>query len=108
MTPHFPSPTDPNIPPVLKPWHLGHYWLLLKWVYFQPSKLRHYLHQALPDLYQERGVENFIQGVRRPAIFNIVLMTPLLAFAVGALLMLMVSAIQGTEPDWMGLAFGVA
>lgn len=107
-TPTFPTYTGTGIPPTLRPWNPWHYWLLLKWVYFQPSKLRHYLRHALPDLYQERGGKALLRASLRPAIFNLYLMTPVLTYGLGAMLMLITSAIQGTEPDWGGLAVGVA
>jgi AAA+ ATPase superfamily predicted ATPase len=48
-----------------------------------------------------------IRASLRPAIRNLYLMTPVLTYFMGAILMLITSAIQGTEPDWGGLALGM-
>lgn len=49
-------PTFPTyhgeMPECLNPLKPRHYFLLLYWVFFRPSGLKHYLHQADPELYR--------------------------------------------------------
>ncbi|MCB8966756.1 MAG: hypothetical protein H6660_07650 [Ardenticatenaceae bacterium] len=51
----FPTYYGPPLPAVLQLWNPRHYGLLLLWVFFQPSRLKHYLWQADPDLYRAAG-----------------------------------------------------
>ena len=53
--PTFPTYYGPPLPTVLNPLNPAHYWLVFKWVFFQPSRLRHYLYQIDPGLYCARG-----------------------------------------------------
>ncbi len=52
--PTFP-PTPPDVPKVLNPLNPRHYWLLLKWVYFQPSRLKHYLLKPTPNFIKQES-----------------------------------------------------
>ena len=50
--PPFPTYHGPPLPETLSPLKPGHYWLLFKWIFFQPSRLLHYLYNADPELSQ--------------------------------------------------------
>ena len=106
-TPQFPTYTGNDIPSVLQPWNPWHYWLLLKWVYFQPSKLRSYLYCATPDLYQETGWHKFLSASRILAIRQLFVMMPILAIILSAFLVQVVSVLQNTMPDWGRYWLGV-
>ncbi len=51
----FPTYHKGQIPEVLHWWNPVHYWYLLVWIYFQPSKLRQYLWLADSELYRATG-----------------------------------------------------
>ncbi len=65
-----------ELPEVLKPLKLRHYWLLAYWVYFRPTAFHCYLNQADPDVYQLRGFQKFLRTWSVPAYRNIYLMLP--------------------------------
>jgi len=74
-----------ELPFVLCPLKLRHYWLLAYWVYFRPTAFHCYLNSAAPDVYQLRGYRKFLQTWRIPAYRNLYLMLPI-ALALTALL----------------------
>jgi WD40 repeat protein len=74
--PNFPNYSG-ELPEVLNPLNLRHYWRLAYWVYFRPTAFHSYLYQAAPDVYQLRGYRKFLQTWRIPAYRNIYLMLPL-------------------------------
>lgn len=74
--PNFPKYSG-ELPQILNPFNLRHYWLLAYWVYFRPTAFHCYLYQADPNLYQLRGLPKFIQTWKTPAYRNIYLMLPL-------------------------------
>jgi len=63
----FPAYSGPPIPPSLNPLNPGHYGMLLNWIYFQPARLIHYLHQADPELYGVTGLPAIIRTLGVPA-----------------------------------------
>ncbi len=77
--PTFPTYHGPPLPEVLNPLNPRHYWLLFTWIYFQPSRLKHYLHRAGPDLYRKEGWNALRQTLRLPAYRNLYLMSIILA-----------------------------
>ena len=115
--PNFPTYYGPPLPKVLNPLDLRHYWLLFKWIFFQPSRLKHYLHKADPELYQATGRHVFTQIPRQSAYRNAYIMSLVLTITLAIGLAVIVSALQGTSVSWLGVvggcggvgvAFGVA
>lgn len=107
--PTFP-PCPPDVPEVLNPLDPRHSWLLFKWVFFQPSKLKHYLYRADSAIYQGKG---FLHTLRRPAYRNLylvsLLLTALLSLAsVGLGLLAPGSFFAGGYQGLAGLGVGVA
>lgn len=74
-----------ELPFVLSPLNLRHYWLLAYWVYFRPTAFHAYLNSAAPDVYQLRGYQKFLRIWGSPAYRNLCLMLPI-ALALTALL----------------------
>jgi WD40 repeat protein len=88
-----------ELPEVLSPLKVRHYWMLACWVYFRPTALHCYLHQAAPDITQLRGLRKLLKTWSVPAYRNIYLMLPiaiaLLGLLVGlALFLFATSSIQ--------------
>ena len=73
--PNFPKPSG-DLPEVLSPLKLRHYWRLAYWVYFRPTAFHCYLYQAAPEAYQLRGYQKFLKSWRIPAYRNVYLMLP--------------------------------
>ena len=104
--PTFPTYHGPPLPQTLNPLNPRHYLLLLKWIWFQPSRLKHYLHQADPDLYSALGPGEPRKGFRLPAYRHLYLIATILVLFLSGGLAWIVSAILGTPLDWRGVAFG--
>lgn len=104
-------PCPPDVPEVLNPLNLGHYGMLLKWLYFQPSKLKHYLYRLDPNLYQARGRALFTT-IRQPAYQRLYSMSLVATVMLSAAVVWAASAAQTTTPRWelwaLGVALGVA
>jgi WD40 repeat protein len=102
--PNFPKPSG-DLPEILSPLNLRHYWLIAYWVYFRPTAFHHYLYQAAPDVYQLRGYRKFVQSWRIPAYRNIYLMLPLaialMALLVGLVLFLYKSITVVNNTAWV-------
>ena len=72
--PHFPSP-PPNIPKTLLFFNPKHHLLCIKWIFFQREHILHYLYQAAPDLYLERGLWALLKLVRSKSYRNLILIS---------------------------------
>jgi WD40 repeat protein len=79
-----------ELPEVLSPLQLRHYWLLAYWVFFRPTAFHCYLNQADPDVYRLSGLGKFLRTWRVPAYRNLYLMLPL-AIALLAILVALAS-----------------
>ena len=69
--PTFPEYQGPPLPDVLDPLNPRHYLLLADWIFLKPSRLKHYLHRADPELYFAEGWSALKRALRRPAIRNL-------------------------------------
>ena len=73
-------PTFPKyrgeLPKCLNPLNLRHYFLLAYWVYFRPSALNCYIHQADPNFHNLRGLEKYHRLWYLKAYRNLYLMLP--------------------------------
>src|SRR5919199_1440832 len=102
--PNFPKPSG-DLPEILSPFNLRHYWLIAYWVYFRPTAFHRYLYQAAPDVYQLRGYRKFLQTWRVPAYRNIYLMLPLaialMAVLVGLVLFLYKTITVQNNTAWV-------
>lgn len=74
--PNFPSYRG-ELPEILSPLNLRHYWLLAYWVYFRPTAFHCYLHRAAPDAHQLSGYRKLLKIWSIPAYRNVYLMLPL-------------------------------
>lgn len=102
-------PTRPaDIPAVLNPFNLRHYWLLLKWVFFQPSKLKLYCYWTSPDIYLGTETGGWWQRLRQPAIRNLYAMSSLLALVITFSMAISIAMVQDTTVRWIDLTIGVA
>jgi AAA+ ATPase superfamily predicted ATPase len=106
--PTFPAYHGPPLPQTLNPLNPRHYLLLLKWIWFQPSRLKHYLHQADPDLYRALGPGELRQSWRLPAYRHLYLISIILILLLSGGLAGIISAVLGTPLDWRGVIFGAA
>ncbi|MBT5877202.1 MAG: hypothetical protein HOH43_27520, partial [Candidatus Latescibacteria bacterium] len=70
----FPTYSGPSLPDTVNPLNIRHYGMLLKWIYFQPARLIHYLYQSDPDLYGTTGLTALIRTLRVAAYRNLYLM----------------------------------
>ncbi len=104
--PAFPTYHGPPLPKVLSPLDPTHYLLLLKWMHFQPSRLKHYLWHAARELYHAHGREALEQALHAPAYRGLYLTSTLLVTILSSGLACGLAAALGTAPDWKGVAFG--
>src|SRR5919202_889819 len=74
--PNFPNYRG-ELPEVLNPLKLRHYWMLACWVFFRPTAFHCYLYQAAPDVYQLRGYRKFLRTWQVRAYRNVYLMLPI-------------------------------
>jgi AAA+ ATPase superfamily predicted ATPase len=105
--PTFPTYHGPPLPKALNPLDPRHDLLLLKWIYFQPSRLKHYLHRADPELYRAQGLGPLGQSLRLPAYRGLYLTSILVLVLLSGGLVWLASVLQGAPLDWRVLAFGV-
>lgn len=68
-----------ELPEVLNPLKLRHYWLLAYWIYFRPTAFHCYLNTADPKLYKLSGFQRFWQSWRVRAYRHVYLMLPIAA-----------------------------
>ncbi|MGF1520174.1 MAG: hypothetical protein ACFCVB_20565 [Nodosilinea sp.] len=106
-------PTYPGeLPSCLNPLSLRHYFLLAYWVFFRPTALKCYLYQADPDLSRSGPGLGVFRTLRVSAYRNLYMVALGATLGVTALLgapiVLLASSIQGTAPNWAGVAYGVA
>ena len=69
--PDFPAYYGSPLPKVLNPLNPYHYWLVLTWLYFRPSHLKHYLYQADPELYRASGFSAVKRSLQTPVYRNL-------------------------------------
>ena len=96
--PTFPTYHGPPLPEVLSPLKPGHYWLLFKWIFFQPSRLLHYLHKADPELYMQQDSRAIVSTLRLAAYRNLFLIALLLHLVLNILVVTTTNAALGGEP----------
>jgi hypothetical protein len=110
-------PTCPgNIPRVLRWYNPHHYVVLAYWIYFRPTALKCYFHQALPELYNYKAPPGFFRRWGNPSYRNLFLMVPtvalVLSFTVGMFVTSFSAWLLQVEVNWPqwqdGLGFGVA
>jgi AAA+ ATPase superfamily predicted ATPase len=104
----FPTYDGPALPHVLNPLHVRHYLALLKWIYFQPSRLKHYLYRADPALYRAQGLEELKRSLGLPAYSRLYLISLVLVIGLSGGLAWLASVVLGTPVDWRGLVLGMA
>jgi WD40 repeat protein len=94
-----------EVPEVLSPLKLRHYWLLAYWVYFRPTAFHCYLNAAAPDLDRLRGFQRFLRTWRVRAYRNVYLMLPiaiaLLSLLLGLVVFLYSINIFQANPTWV-------
>ena len=105
--PAFPTYHGPPLPEVLSLLNPRHYWLLVKWIYLQPSRLKHYLFRVDPELYQAQSPGALARSLRIPVYRNLYLISMIHILFLSSVLAWLASAVQGTAVDWLGVAFGV-
>ncbi len=105
--PAFPTYQGPPIPESLNPLVPRHYLLLLKWMHFQPSRLKHYLWCAGAELYQAQGREALAKSLRTRAYRSLYLTSTVLTGVLSAGLAWIVAAALGSAADWKGVLFGM-
>lgn len=81
--------------------------MLLDWIFFKPSRFKHYLWDADPELYRERGLTALEQSLHLPAYRNLLGMASFITLLLSLLLVGALSWIQGTEIRWGAWAFSV-
>jgi hypothetical protein len=105
--PTFPTYHGPPLPKALNPLNPRHYLALLKWIYFQPSRLKHYLHRADAELYHAQGLGALGSSLHLPAYRGLYLASVVAILLLSGGLAGIASAILSTPLDWRGVAFGV-
>jgi hypothetical protein len=105
--PAFPTYHGRPLPTGLNPLNPRDSWLLLKWIYFQPSRLKHYLYRADPEVYRARGLGPLGQSLRLPAYSSLYLTAMVTAVVLSGGLAWIVSLAQSVALDWRGVVLGV-
>ncbi|HAA33444.1 MAG TPA: hypothetical protein DCE56_44135 [Cyanobacteria bacterium UBA8553] len=102
--PNFPNYRG-ELPEVLNPLKLRHYWMLAYWVFFRPTAFHCYLYQANPDVYQLRGYRRFLRTWQVAAYRNVYLMLPialtLLSLLVGLTVVLYTKGLIQGNTAWV-------
>jgi AAA+ ATPase superfamily predicted ATPase len=106
--PTFPTYRGPPLPQALNPLDPRHYGLLLKWIYFQPSRLKHYLYYADPESYRTQNLKALGQTLYLPAYRNLYLTYVFLIVLLSGGLAWVAGAVQSTPMDWWAMVFNVA
>lgn len=96
--PTFPRCAD-KLPECLKLFKPSHYVLLAYWIYFRPTAIKCYFHQAMPDLYNRDQPIGFFRKWRTPAYQNLFVMMPLICLVLTILLSGMVSILCAWKFD---------
>jgi hypothetical protein len=108
-TVNFPSYRGSPLPMKLSPIVPAHYLHFFKWIYFQPSKLRHYYHQANSDLLRNTD-ENLIAKLQVPAFRNVYIIRVIaisLSLVLSYFLLQLVLNMDGRTATWAGLFLGL-
>jgi hypothetical protein len=105
--PAFPAYQGPPLPKSLNPLVPLRYLTLLKWMHFQPSRLKQYLWQASPELYNAQGLKALSQSLQTLAYRDLYLTSTILAVVLSAGLAWITPAVLGISTDWKGVLFGV-
>ena len=66
-----------TLPKSLSVFRPVHYLLLAYWVYFRPSALKAYVHQAVPELFDVDNPIGFFRKWGTPAFRNLFIMIPI-------------------------------
>jgi hypothetical protein len=106
--PVFPTYHGPPLPKALSPLKPRHYLEMLKWIYFQPSRLKHYLHRADPVLYRAQGLGSLGQSLRLPTYRGLYVTSAIAVILLSGGFAWIASALLGTPVDLRGVALGVA
>ncbi len=64
--PTFPKHYGPPLPDRLDPLNPRHYLMLLNWVFFRPSFLKHFVRKAVPEQIDKHGVRSCLAILRHP------------------------------------------
>jgi hypothetical protein len=105
--PGFPDYQGPPLPETLTPLVPLHCLVLLKWMHFQPSRLKHYLWRAGSELYRAHGREALRRSWRTPAYRDLYLISTVIVVVLSAGLAWIGAVVQGIPPEWKGLLLGV-
>jgi AAA+ ATPase superfamily predicted ATPase len=105
-SPAFPTYQGPPLPKTLNPLAPLRYLMLLKWMHFQPSRLKHYLWQAGPELYNAQGLKGLSASLQNPAYQDLYLTSAVLVMVLSAGLAWITPAARGILTDWKGVVFG--
>ncbi len=101
--PNFPTYYGPPLPKVLNPLNPAHYWLVFKWVFFQQSRLKHYLYQIDPELYRATGLRSLLKTLRLPGYRNVYVIAVIVSLLVAIGMVCAVAAVQATTIGLLGL-----
>jgi hypothetical protein len=105
--PAFPAYQGPALPRTLNPLAPLSYLLLLRWMHFQPSRLKHYLWQAGPELYSAHGWDALSRSWRTLPYRHLYVTSTVLAAVSSAGLAWLGATALGTVAEWTGQLFGV-
>jgi hypothetical protein len=104
--PTFPAYQGPELPGTITPLAPLRCLALLKWMHFQPARLKQYLWRAGPELYGAHGRAALRSSWRTPAYRSLYLTSTLLVVVLSTGLAWIGAALLGTPPEWKGLLFG--
>jgi len=102
--PDFPTYYGSPLPKVLNPLNPYHYWLVLTWLYFCPSHLKHYLYQADPELYRASGLSSVKRSLLTPVYRNLYFIAVGLVVFLSASILLAVTVGSNNSPNLAGIA----
>jgi hypothetical protein len=105
--PTFPTYQGPPLPKTLNPLAPLRTLTLLKWMHFQPSRLKHYLWQAGPELYNAQGLKGLSRSWQTHPYRDLYVTSTVLVVVLSAGPAWIAATFQGTPPEWKGLLFGV-
>jgi hypothetical protein len=106
--PDFPTYHGSPLPKVLNPLNPLHYLMLLKWIFFQPGRLKHYLYQADPVLYRESGLRSMGRTLSLTAYRNLYFIASVASIIATVGVVWAASVIQAAPINWNEVAIGVA
>lgn len=102
----FPTYRGPPLPSTLNPLSPIHWLVLLKWMHFQPSRLKQYLWQGGPELYRSQGPGALGESLRARAHRDLYLASALLTVILAAGLAWLPALVLDTVVDWKGVLLG--